>query len=57
MDNNNDALLFLFDDEEDFEPETSDDIDGDLEGYERHLEHRCDSLCCEFCLLENYNSG
>ena len=53
MDNNNDDL-FLYDEEDDFEPEHVEDIDGDLEAYERHLEHRCDCLFCEFCLLEAY---
>jgi len=27
------------------------DIDGELEAYERHLEHRCDGFTCFYCML------
>lgn len=36
-------------DEDDYIPEPVDDIDGDIEAYERHLERRCEPLFCEFC--------
>ena len=36
-------------DEEDYEIEDIEDIDAEIEAFERHLEHRCDMFTCFYC--------